>query len=514
MLKGLSTISLPTEALKITSADGKLLELTTCVLLFKIRIIEMDSKNGYLGRDATDESTAKIFVAELELYDKMGDGLIKSGEQHIQCNTNISEMSFPRQTMWNLKNFVKKSLSFSYDEISNGFLKPAKLKFDLQWSREIKSIKEGNKENGSRLARRVFTRSRSTGSITIRRSLGMAKSNDNIQCLVYQFIHKNYRQKTEIWGCLKCPWCTMKTTNLYILLKHLTLCHDRFKFKYVPGTNEIRIDVFVNKRADDWKIDPFSRSGTEFKGQEPHKRKILTNILVCRPERSRPKLAEFLVFDVNGIRRTFYHSTNGLPLKSNEIDIDSEDEIDPRWLRQNTIRMIDEFIDVNDGEKEIMKLWNLYILKHAIVCESQVSKAAISFIENYGEFILVNNLRRNCFIHLSNLFDYGLISDADFLKIVHKLHSHLLENKSLRTVLVQRHQDQMKYTLSKIKLNKTPKRPSNRIISTIKKRLRSHSRSESNQRNKIKRTDAMKNKRKPLSTPVHRAARKTAKITK
>ena len=29
--------------------------------------------------------------------------------------------------------------------------------------------------------------------------------------------------------------------------------------------------------------------------------------------------------------------------------------------------MIDEFTDVNEGEKEVMKLWNLHGMKHGLV---------------------------------------------------------------------------------------------------------------------------------------------------
>ena len=28
------------------------------------------------------------------------------------------------------------------------------------------------------------------------------------------------------------------------------------------------------------------------------------------------------------------------------------------------LQMIDEFTDVNEGEKEVMKLWNLHMMKH------------------------------------------------------------------------------------------------------------------------------------------------------
>lgn len=32
------------------------------------------------------------------------------------------------------------------------------------------------------------------------------------------------------------------------------------------------------------------------------------------------------------------------------------------WLQQ-----IEDFMDVNEGEKEIMKLWNLHVMKHGYV---------------------------------------------------------------------------------------------------------------------------------------------------
>jgi polycomb protein SUZ12 len=39
-------------------------------------------------------------------------------------------------------------------------------------------------------------------------------------------------------------------------------------------------------------------------------------------------------------------------------------EPDPEWLQRTTKQMIDEFTDVNDGEKNLMKLWNLHVMKH------------------------------------------------------------------------------------------------------------------------------------------------------
>ena len=67
---------------------------------------------------------------------------------------------------------------------------------------------------------------------------------------------------------------------------------------------------------------------------------------------------------VAGRNRLYFHSRNILPIQPSEFDENSDDEIDPDWLREYTERMMDEFTDVNDGEKAIMKLWNLFNLKY------------------------------------------------------------------------------------------------------------------------------------------------------
>ena len=62
--------------------------------------------------------------------------------------------------------------------------------------------------------------------------------------------------------------------------------------------------------------------------------------------------------------RLYHHTSTCLPIQPKELDVDSEGEGDPDWLRAKTCMMIDEFTDVNEGEKELMKMWNLHVLKH------------------------------------------------------------------------------------------------------------------------------------------------------
>ena len=67
---------------------------------------------------------------------------------------------------------------------------------------------------------------------------------------------------------------------------------------------------------------------------------------ICRPKRNNYDLNEFLEPDdesvitrqfIQGHNRLYFHSPTVQPVRPNEIDDDSEDEVDPEWLRQKTI---------------------------------------------------------------------------------------------------------------------------------------------------------------------------------
>ena len=61
--------------------------------------------------------------------------------------------------------------------------------------------------------------------------------------------------------------------------------------------------------------------------------------------------------------RLYYHSVSNQPVLSNDFDADSDGE-DTEWGRIASSRLIDEFIDVNKGEKELMKLWNNFVSRN------------------------------------------------------------------------------------------------------------------------------------------------------
>ncbi|XP_072415035.1 polycomb protein suz12-like isoform X2 [Chiloscyllium punctatum] len=254
--------------------------------------------------------------------------------------------------------------------------------------------------------------------------------------IFYQFLYNNNtRQQTEARDDLHCPWCTLNCRKLYSLLKHLKLCHSRFIFNYVPHPKGARIDVSINECYDGSYAgnpqDIHSQPGFAFSRNGPVKRTPVTHILVCRPKRTKPSLSEFLESEdgeveqqrtyISGHNRLYFHSDTCLPLRPQEMDVDSEDEKDPEWLREKTITQIDEFTDVNEGEKEVMKLWNLHVMKHGFIADNQMHQSCLLFVETCGPRIIEKNLCRNFLLHLVSMHDFNLINLNTIDKVMARL---------------------------------------------------------------------------------------------
>uniref|UniRef100_A0A8C0EES5 SUZ12 polycomb repressive complex 2 subunit n=1 Tax=Bubo bubo TaxID=30461 RepID=A0A8C0EES5_BUBBB len=254
--------------------------------------------------------------------------------------------------------------------------------------------------------------------------------------IFYQFLYNNNtRQQTEARDDLHCPWCTLNCRKLYSLLKHLKLCHSRFIFNYVYHPKGARIDVSINECYDGSYAgnpqDIHRQPGFAFSRNGPVKRTPITHILVCRPKRTKASMSEFLESEdgeveqqrtySSGHNRLYFHSDTCLPLRPQEMEVDSEDEKDPEWLREKTITQIEEFSDVNEGEKEVMKLWNLHVMKHGFIADNQMNHACMLFVENYGQKIIKKNLCRNFMLHLVSMHDFNLISIMSIDKAVARL---------------------------------------------------------------------------------------------
>lgn len=254
--------------------------------------------------------------------------------------------------------------------------------------------------------------------------------------IFYQFQYNhNTRQQTEARDDLHCPWCTLNCRKLYSLLKHLKLSHSRFIFNYVPHPKGAKIEVSINECYDGSYAgnpqDIHNQPGFAFSRNGPVKRTSVTHVLTCRPKRTKPSLSEFLESEdgdreqqrtyISGHNRLYFHSDSCTPLRPQEMEVDSEDERDPDWLKEKTAKQIEEFTDVNEGEKEIMKLWNLHVMKNGFIADNQMNEACLMFADHHAEYVVKNNLCRNFLLHLVSMHDFNLISTSTIDKAMSKL---------------------------------------------------------------------------------------------
>lgn len=450
------SISISTESFSLPGgplAKSYILLLRVRCLPTQLQINENDEEPTIKRRKSIANNVSmrmfedsKVYGSELVVYDKHNRCLLTDGDYEVflQEVTNTTKSSPKKHSSWE-----------SLTDLGDGFnnidaqIKGPSVKFKLIWSQEpcnrfvdcpkLFPIGE-NKEN-----------------------IPLVANNNNGQQeklqIVYQFVYNNNsRQQTEACEDLHCPWCSLNCSTLYTLLKHLKLCHSRFTFTYVPISFGARIDVAINELYDgsytgsphDLISQPsmcaFSRNG-------PVRRACVTHILVCHPKRPKPSLSEFLELDdcdydgqrpfITGHNRLYHHTTTCLPIYPKEMDVDSEGENDPEWLQTKTMMMIDEFTDVNEGEKELMKMWNLHVMKYGFVGDCQIPLACSMFVQHKGKELLMKNLYRNFVVHMCSLFDFGLVSAVSLYQTIQKLQEMVNETSAIRNVLRESREAQM-----------------------------------------------------------------------
>lgn len=445
------TISIPTES--FTTGEGPLSK--SFILLLRVQFLqdkhvisESDDEPAVKRRKSTGNyafADSKLYGSELIIYDKHNRCLLADGDYEVVLHevTNGTKNSPKKHSSW-------ESVSELNEYCGNieAFMRGPTVKFKLNWS----------PEPFARFVDRPKPYPMSDNKENIPVVANGNSNQEKIQ-IVYQFVYNNNsRQQTEACEDLHCPWCSLNCNQLYILLKHLKLCHSRFTFTYVPISGGARIDVAINDMYDgsytgsphDLIIQPsvcaFSRNG-------PVRRASVTHILVCHPKRPKPSLSEFLELDdceydgqrpfITGHNRLYHHTTTCLPIYPKEMDVDSEGENDPEWLRSKTMMMIDEFTDVNEGEKELMKMWNLHVMKYGFVGDCQIPLACSMFVQHKGKELLLKNLYRNFVLHMCSLFDFGLVSAVCLYNTIQKLQDLVGETAAIQNTLKESRDAQM-----------------------------------------------------------------------
>ena len=336
--------------------------------------------------------TNKQYRAELPVFDIHGRNLLLNGQYEVIATAKPYYNSFNKISTWEnipenttmckyIEGFENNN-DLDYNNPFESFCKQPKIFLNLDWTKGklptsgyiakpkllVHSMYNNNKENNTRYNIKQILKG-------FHPEANNEVINQSKKTFMFQFIFNNStKQQTEERTDFICPWCSINCMRIYSLMKHLRLCHARLLFSYVEDVGISRIDVSINDMYDgSYSGAPhdvlfgLSRFG-------PTRRSVVTNIMVFRPRRPTYKMAEFHEIDdsdmdqqrqyISGHNRIYYHSETCIPIMPKELDYDSEGESDPKWLQRTTKQMIDEFTDVNEGEKELMKMWNLHVMKY------------------------------------------------------------------------------------------------------------------------------------------------------
>ncbi|XP_010871257.1 polycomb protein suz12-B isoform X1 [Esox lucius] len=418
-----------------------------------IDVTETPSRKKRSSSHREDGETTETFVAQMTVFDKNRRLQLLDGEYEVSMQGMEDCPVSKKRATWETILDGKRLPPF--ETFSQG----PTLQFTLRWTGDAsdkstapvaKPLATRNSDGASPAESRPSALK--SAPLAVKDSVGtdIQMRREQILCeprqklrIFYQFLYNNNtRQQTEARDDLHCPWCTLNCRNLYSLLKHLKLSHSRFIFNYVPHPKGAGIDVSINECYDGSYVgnpqDIHSQPGFAFSRNGPVKRTAVTHVLVCRPKRTKPSLSEFLESEdgeleqqrtyVSGHNRLYFHSDSCMPLRPQEMEVDSEDERDPEWLREKTATQLEEFTDVNEGEKEVMKLWNLHVMKHGYVpkscgfiADNQMNQASMQFVEKCGAYIVRRNLCRNFLLHLVSMHDFNLVSVATIDRAMSRL---------------------------------------------------------------------------------------------
>ncbi|XP_057310845.1 polycomb protein suz12-like [Hydractinia symbiolongicarpus] len=368
------------------------------------------------------DQTSASFSAELIVYDRHKTCLLTAGDYELLLQDN-DDTCANKNNSWEstFKNKLGPFAAFSFGPT---------IKFSLRW------------ESKSSVPIAPVLSSLSTPYTDSPQPLTTALASNNnksqtdqkeLPKVFYQFIYNNNtRQQTEAREGTSCPWCALNCKRLYALLKHLKCCHPRFSFLYTPLKKSHRIDVCVNDNFEGTlDFDGIKDMGFINVDDAPLHRKPQTEILVARPFKVVEDLNEFAepdteeiegVVAIKGHDRVYYHGRNNQHVvHHSEFDYNSEDEKAPDWLQEKTQNMIEEFTDVNEGEKSLMKLWNLHMLKKGYIADFTVTQGCKSFVEEYGRDVIEKNMARNFLLHLNNMIEFQVISQSTVIQAMNAL---------------------------------------------------------------------------------------------
>ena len=77
-------------------------------------------------------------------------------------------------------------------------------------------------------------------------------------------------------------------------------------------------------------------------------------------------------------------------------------------------RQFDDFVDLNAGEKTMMKLWNAHMCRFPVLGNNMLQIELDRFVDAHAAVIVGMNLYKNFLLHLTNLVEFGVLDQGGF----------------------------------------------------------------------------------------------------
>nr|XP_043633744.1 polycomb group protein VERNALIZATION 2-like [Erigeron canadensis] len=292
--------------------------------------------------------------------------------------------------------------------------------------------------------------------------------------IFYYRYYKNLMHRSEVTEDYSCPFCLIKGGNYKGLTCHLITSHDLFSYDF--RVNKDYQVVIVSVESDTWTSEIIGstspRIDTFFfchhrpsKHRKPSRKKLnailcdlrgvsehvecdtqspnapyVSNDAVttfCGPETDTQLVPPVKTRNLSAERsyprnqvllrkHHFYHSHRAQPMALEQVlaDEDSEDEVDDDVTDLEDRTMLDDFVDIDQDEKQLMHLWNSFARKQRLLADAHVSWACKAFSDFHGKYLVETPPLGWCWnFFLVKLYNHSLLDS----KTVDKC--HLILNK-------------------------------------------------------------------------------------
>merc|ERR1719361_2778979 len=118
--------------------------------------------------------------------------------------------------------------------------------------------------------------------------------------------------------------------------------------------------------------------------------------------------------------RQIFHGRNWVPMAEFGKG-EEEAECECEWVMDYTRNKLEDFVDLNSGEKTMMNLWNKHVNKYQGRGVIHLDTVVEDFLTERSHTIVELNLYRNFVAHLSTLHQGNLLSNETMLKCINDM---------------------------------------------------------------------------------------------